>query len=91
MSESSLTNVQALRTATLKIDSNTNFFLRNLRNSMFYRTSPVAASDSFSFLACNFIKRETPARMFSVNFANFLRTFFLLAEHLRMIASCVYL
>ena len=55
-------------------------------------TSPVAASDSFRFPGCNFVKKETPIKMFSrefckifkktpkkcfsVNFAKFLRTSF---------------
>ena len=33
-------------------------------NTFFYRTSPVAASDSFRFPACIFIKKETPGKMF---------------------------
>ena len=45
-------------------------------NTFFYRTSPVAASDSFRFPACIFIKKGTPVKMFSVNFAKFLRTSF---------------
>ena len=53
------------------------------RSTLFYRTSPVATSESFRFHACNFIKKETPAKCFSVNFA----TSFLLTEHLRMTAS----
>ena len=36
----------------------------------------MAASDSFRFPACNFIKKETLGNMFFVNFANFLRVFF---------------
>ena len=42
--------------------------------------TPASASDSFRFSACNFIKKETPAKRdskcFSVNFAKFLRISF---------------
>ena len=34
---------------------------RLFKNTFFYKTSPVAASDIFRFPACNFIKKETPA------------------------------
>ena len=46
------------------------------KNIFFYRTSPVAASVSFRLPASNFIKKETPAKTFSVNFAKFFRTSF---------------
>ena len=36
----------------------------------------MAVSDSFRFPARNFIKKDTPAKMFSVNFAEVLRTSF---------------
>ena len=36
----------------------------------------MAASASLRFPACNFVKKETPANMFFVNFAKFLRTSF---------------
>ena len=45
-------------------------------NIIFYRTSPVAASDSFRFPACNFIKKSLQQRCFPVNFAKFLRASF---------------
>ena len=45
------------------------------KNTLFYRTFPVAAFDSFSFPACNYIK-WFQQRLFSVNFAKFLRTSF---------------
>ena len=61
------------------------------KNTLFYRTSPVAAPESFSFPVCDFIIKETTQKCFYVNFAKFLRTTFLLTEHLRMTASCVYL
>ena len=41
-----------------------------------YRTSPVAASDSFRFPACSFIKKENPTQTCFVNFAKFLRIYF---------------
>ena len=36
----------------------------------------MAASDSFRFPGCNFIKGQAPTKTFSVNCTNFLRTFF---------------
>ena len=54
-------------TTLLKSDSSTGVFLWNLRSFseyLFFGTSPVAASDSFKFSACNFIKKETPAKIF---------------------------
>ena len=41
------------------------------KNTLFYRTPLVAATDSFRFLACNFIKKETPIKMFFENFVIF--------------------
>ena len=38
------------------------------KNTFFYRTSPVAASDNFRFPACNFIKKETRAKMLICEF-----------------------
>ena len=76
--------MQAPRTITLlKRDSNTGFFLWNLRN--FYkhlvlqnisRTSPAAASDSFRFPACNSIKKETPGKMFFCEFYKIFKSIF---------------
>ena len=60
------------------------------KNTFFYRTSPVAASDSFRFPACNFIKKETPAKMFICEFCKIFKNIFR-QKHLRMTASCVYL
>ena len=40
---------------------------------------------------CNFIKKRLHHRLFPVKFAKVLRTSFLLTEHPRMTASCVYL
>ena len=33
------------------------------KNTYFYKTSPVGASDSFRITACNFFKNETPVKM----------------------------
>ena len=56
------------------------YFLQNsserLLLTFFYWTFPVAASDSFRFPACNFIKKEILAKMFFCEFAKFLRTYF---------------
>ena len=38
------------------------------KRKLFYKTSPVAASEGFRFLACDFIKKETPEKMFSSEF-----------------------
>ena len=56
---------------------------------LIYRTFPVAASDSFRFPACNFIKKETPAKMFICEFCKIYKIF--RQKYLRMSASCVYL
>ena len=42
------------------------------KNTLFYGTSPVAAPESFSFPDCNFIIKETTAKMF---FCEFCKTF----------------
>ena len=70
-------------------DSSTSFFLWNLQK--FYRTFPVAVSESFRFAACISIKKETPAKIFFCEFCKILRTSLLLTEHLWMTAFCVYL
>ena len=46
--------------------------LRLFKNTFFYRTSPVATSDSFRLPACSFIKKELQLVRFSVNFTKFL-------------------
>ena len=43
------------------------------------------------FQPANLLKKRLRKICFSVNFAKFLRTPFILTEHLRMTASCVYL
>ena len=57
------------------------------KNTLFYRTSPVAAPESFSFPACNFIIKETMAKMFFCEFCKIFKDIFFLTEHLRMTAS----
>ena len=62
MLESFLIKLQALRTATLlKRDSCKTSEI--LKKTLFYWTCPVAASDSFRFPACNFIKKENLAKI----------------------------
>ena len=94
MLEFSLIKLQALRTATLlKRDFNTGFsceFCKIFKNTLFYRTSPEAASDRFRCPACNFFEKKGPGKdillWFLQNFQEHLLT-----EHLRMTASYVYL
>ena len=43
---------------------------------MFYRTSPVAAPESFSFPACNFIIKETTEKMLFCEFCNIFKGIF---------------
>ena len=47
------------------------------KNTIFYRTSAVAASDSFMFPACSFIKKETPAKTFFCEFCKIFKNIFL--------------
>ena len=66
-------------TTLLKSDSSTGVFLWNLRSFseyLFFGTSPVAASDSFKFSACNFIKKETPAKIFFCQFGKIFKNIF---------------
>ena len=51
------------------------------KNTFFYRTSPVAASYSFRFPACNFSKKETEAKIFICEFCKIFQEH-LLTEHL---------
>ena len=80
MSESSLIMLQTLRTPTLLIrDSSTGFFCKIceiFNNTLFYRPSPAAASDSFRFPDCNFIKKEAPAKMFFREFDKIFKNIF---------------
>ena len=64
--------ITALRTATLlKRDSCE--ICEIFKNTLFYWTSPVATSDSFRFPACNFIKKEIPAKMFFCEFCKIFK------------------
>ena len=79
MSEPSLIKLQALTPTLLKRDSNTDFFqqnLKNFKNTLFYRLPPAAGSAGLRFPACNFVKKETPAKMFFCEFYKTLRTSF---------------
>ena len=67
---------------------NTSYFFKY---TLFYRTFPVAAPESFRFPACNFIEKGTTAKMFFCKFCKIFKDIFFLAEHLRMTASCVYM
>ena len=57
-----------------KVDCETPVYL--FENTFIYRTSPVAASDSFMFRAYKFIKKETPAKILLCKFSKMLRTSF---------------
>ena len=80
VSGSSLIKLQAPRTVTLlKRGSNTGFscnICEPFKNILFYRTSPVAASENFRFPACDFIKRETPAKMFLCKLCKIFKNIF---------------
>ena len=43
---------------------------------MFYRTSPVVASEGFRFPACNFITKETPEKMIFCEFCKISKDIF---------------
>ena len=49
---------------------NTSYFFKY---TLFYRTSPVAAPESFRFPACNFIKKGTTAKMFFCKFCKIFK------------------
>ena len=80
MPESSLIKLQVPRTTTLlKIDSNTGFscgICEIFKNTLSYRTSPVAGSDTFKFPACNFIKKDNPAKLFFCEFCKIFKNIF---------------
>ena len=46
------------------------------KSTLFYRTSLVAASEGFSFPACNFVKKVTPEKMFGCEFCKIFRSIF---------------
>ena len=75
VSESFLIKLQELRTATLLKRCSCEIYVI-FKNHLFYWTSPVAASDSFRFPACNFIKKETPAKMFICEFCKIFKNIF---------------
>ena len=50
--------------------------VRFFKNTFFYRTSPVAASGSFRIPACNFIKKEARAKMFTCEFWKVFKNIF---------------
>ena len=80
VSESFLTKFQAPRNGTLlQRDSNTVFsseICEVFKNTLFCWPSPVAASDSFKFPACNFVKNESPAKMFFYKFCKISKNTF---------------
>ena len=45
-------------------------------STLFYRTSPVAASEGFMFPACNFFKKQTPEKMFFCEFCKSFKNIF---------------
>ena len=63
MSESSLIKLQAPISNFIK-EIPTQVISREIyeifKSTLFYRASPVAASEGFRFPACNFIKKENP-------------------------------
>ena len=61
------------------------------KRTLFYRTYQVAASESFRLPACNFIKKQTLAKMLFFEFRKIFKNIFLLTEHLGMTASFIYL
>ena len=87
--------VEDTRHATLlKRDSTTGNFLWNLRNfweSRFTEHIQWLLQKVSGFQTTTLLKKRLWKRYFSVNFAKFLRTSFLLTEYLRMTASSVYL
>ena len=88
--------MQAPKTETLlKRDSNTDFFLWNLqifsRKLCFTEHLQWLLLTVSGFQSVTLLKKSLRQRYFLVSFAKFLRTSFLLTEHLRITPSCVYL
>ena len=50
--------------------------MRLFKNKCFYRTSLVAASESFRFPACNLSKNKTPAKTFFCEFCKIFKNIF---------------
>ena len=46
------------------------------KSTFFYKTSPVAVSEGFRFPACNFIKKETPEKMFFCELCKIFKNIF---------------
>ena len=67
--------MQALRTAT-SLKRGSCETCQILKNTLFYWTSPVAASDSFRFPVCNFIKKDVLAKMFFFEFCKISKNIF---------------
>ena len=63
--------------------------MRHFKNTFFYTTSQIAASDSFTFPACSFIEKETSAKTFFYEFCKIFKNIFL--QNTRMTVSCIYL
>ena len=74
MSESFSIKLQALRTTTL-LKRNSCEICEIFKNTLFYWTSPEAASGSFRFPAGNLIK-ETPTKMFICEFWKIFKNIF---------------
>ena len=71
-----LIKLQALKIATW-LKRRSYEICKIFQNTLIYRTSPVAAFDSFRFPAGNFLKkRDFGKDVFSVNFAKILRNIF---------------
>ena len=51
--------------------------VRLFKNSFFNKTFPVAASDSFRFPACSFIKKGTPVKTFFCEICEIFKNIFL--------------
>ena len=66
---------QALRTATF-LERDSCETCKIFRHTLFYWTSPVAASDSFRFPHCNFIQKEIPAKMHFCKFCKISKNIF---------------
>ena len=63
MLEPFLIKLQALKTANV-LERDSCETCKIFKNTLFYWASPVAASESFRFPPCNFIKKEIPAKIF---------------------------
>ena len=66
-------------------------FAKFLRTPCFTEHLQWVLLKVLGFQPATLLKKRLRQRCLSVSFAKFLRTSFLLAEHLRMTASCIYL